>query len=77
MTPAAVAPAGQTFPLISPLLRALAAGSAGTILSLILVLALLALGLAVATWGVMALSLAALACVPVCFVLLILVSLGK
>lgn len=63
-------------PLISPIGRELAKGDTETVLSFLVIL-LTVLVLAIRTWGLVALGLTALACVPVVFVLLIAVTVGK
>lgn len=60
-------------PLIGPLSRAIARDV--DLIFYLLVIALTALVLAVQTWGIVALTLTALALVPVIFVLLIMVTL--
>lgn len=74
MTPPTDTP---SLPLFGPLARALRTGSTAVLLTLVLLLALVTLALAVKTWGLVALAMVALAAVPVCFLLLILISIGK
>lgn len=63
-------------PILSPIGRELAKGDTETVLSFLVIL-LTVLVLAVRTWGLVALGLTALACVPVVFVLLIAITVGK
>lgn len=63
-------------PLISQIGRELASGNTGTVLAF-LVIVLTVLALAIRTWGLVVLGLTALACVPVIFVLLIAITVGK
>ncbi len=63
-------------PLISRIGRELATGETETVLSFLVIL-LTILVLAIRTWGLVALGLTAVAAVPVVFVLLIWLTVGK
>ena len=65
-----------SIPLFGWIARDLVHGSRDNIVYF-LIMVLTALVLAVKTWGLVALTLTAVACVPVCFALLILISVGK
>lgn len=65
-----------SIPLFGWIARDLVHGSRDNLLYFLVIL-LTALVLAVKTWGLVALTLVALAAVPVCFILLILISIGR
>lgn len=65
-----------SIPLFGWIARDLVHGTRDNLLYFLVIL-LTALVLAVKTWGIVALTMVALAAVPVCFLLLILISFGK